>query len=183
MLSGLEPWLVGSVKESDCKVTDCSSYVQRVLTKSDGKVEKDTITLHEEKGEITYVDEGHDVEHVTAIHKNFFRHEIYKRNTRDKLRVKIGVRIIVAKNSMSELVKLVRVFEESTSNVFHYIMVSQPMTLSHDKLQRNALFPSLGKQIASCKLITRPFEEKVGHMERSMHLMPKQGVERQRLSQ
>ena len=76
-LSALKPWLVGSVKESDCKVTDCSSHVEHVLTKSDGKVEKDTVTLDEEKGEITYVDERHDVGHVTAILKQRYRDEIY----------------------------------------------------------------------------------------------------------
>ena len=78
--------LVRSVKESDCTLTDCGSHVQRVLTRSGGKVEKDTVTLDEEKGEITYVDEGHDVEHVTAIPGHPYRYEIYRRNARDKLR-------------------------------------------------------------------------------------------------
>ena len=50
---------VNSFKESDCKVTDCGSRVQRVLAKIDGKVEKGTVTLDEEKGEISYVVEGH----------------------------------------------------------------------------------------------------------------------------
>ena len=40
--------------------------VQRVLTESDGKVEKNTVILGEEKGEITFVVEGRDVERVAA---------------------------------------------------------------------------------------------------------------------
>ena len=52
------------------KVIDPGSHVQRVLIRSDGKVEKDRVILDEEKGEIAYVDEGRDVGHVTAIHKN-----------------------------------------------------------------------------------------------------------------
>ena len=56
----LKPWLVRSVKESDRKVD-----VRLVLTRSDNKVEKDTVTLDEEKGQITYVNDGRDVAHVT----------------------------------------------------------------------------------------------------------------------
>ena len=61
-MSASKPWLVGAVKESDCKVTDGGSHVQRVLTESDDKVEKVLVALVEEKGETTYVDEGRDVE-------------------------------------------------------------------------------------------------------------------------
>ena len=55
----------------------CGSRVQRVLTRSDGKVKKDTVTLVEEKGDITHVDEGYAVEHVSAIPKHSYRNEIY----------------------------------------------------------------------------------------------------------
>ena len=34
-LSALNPWLVRTVKELDCTVTDCGSHVKRVLTRSD----------------------------------------------------------------------------------------------------------------------------------------------------
>ena len=69
-LSASKQGLVGPVKETGCKVIDPGSHVQRVLTRSDGKVEKDRVTLDEEKGEFAYVDAGRDVGHVTAIHKN-----------------------------------------------------------------------------------------------------------------
>ena len=49
------------MKESDCKVTDCGSRVQRVLIQSVDKMEKDTITLNEEKSDNAYGDEDHDV--------------------------------------------------------------------------------------------------------------------------
>ena len=50
---------------SNCKLTDYR-HVRHILTRIDGKVEKHIVTLSEEKGEITFVDGGHDVEHVTA---------------------------------------------------------------------------------------------------------------------
>ena len=78
-------------------MTDCGSHEQRVLHRSDCKVEKDTVTFDEEKGDITYVDEGHDVEHVTAILKYPYRHEVYRRNVRDKLQVEITMRTAVPK--------------------------------------------------------------------------------------
>ena len=53
--------------------------VQRVLTESDGKVEKNTVILGEEKGEITFVVEGRDVERVAAI---LYCCEIYQRGWR-----------------------------------------------------------------------------------------------------
>ena len=40
-------------------------------------MEKDSVTLgDEEKGEITFVKEGHDVERVTAVLKNPYRNVI-----------------------------------------------------------------------------------------------------------
>ena len=39
-LSAFKPWLVNSTKESYCKVTDCGSHVQRVLTGCDGGAPK-----------------------------------------------------------------------------------------------------------------------------------------------
>ena len=94
------------MKESDCKVTDCSSHVQHVPTKCDGKVVKDTVTPDAEMGKVTCGDEGHHVEHVTANHKNLRRHEIFLRNTRVKLRVKIGVQITAATDTMSTTAEL-----------------------------------------------------------------------------
>ena len=47
------------------------------LTRCDGKVEKDCVTLGDEvNGEITFVKLGHDVEHVTAVLKNPYRNVI-----------------------------------------------------------------------------------------------------------
>ena len=41
-------------------------------------MEKDTVTLDEEKDEITNVDEGVDVEHVTENLKHPYRNVIYQ---------------------------------------------------------------------------------------------------------
>ena len=98
--------------------------MQHVPNKSDGRVEKDTVTFDEEKGEITFVEEGHDVERVAAIHKNPHHYEIYWRNIRDKLRMKIGVWIITAKDTMSAVVKPVRRIEELTSDAIDYCRAS-----------------------------------------------------------
>ena len=84
--------MVGPAKVSDCKVTDCGSHMQRVISKFDGEVDKDTVTLDEEKGEIAFIEEGHDVERVAATHKNPHRYEMYRRNVRDRLRMEIGVK-------------------------------------------------------------------------------------------
>ena len=45
--------------QSNCKVTDYGSHVQRILTGIDGIVKKHVVTLDEEKGEITFVERGH----------------------------------------------------------------------------------------------------------------------------
>ena len=84
--SVLKPWSVEPVKESGRKV-DPGSRVQRVLTESNCKVEKETVTFDEVKGEISYVVEGHDVERVTATLKDPHWHETHRRNIRDKLRL------------------------------------------------------------------------------------------------
>ena len=47
--------------------------MQRVLTRSNCKVEEDTVTSTEEKGDISYAFEGHDVEYVTAILERPYR--------------------------------------------------------------------------------------------------------------
>ena len=50
----------------------CQDYEEsdRNLTKSAGRVEKDVVALDEEKEEVTFVKEGHDVERVTAFLKD-----------------------------------------------------------------------------------------------------------------
>ena len=60
----------GLVKESDCKVTDCGSHVRCVLIRISGIVEKHTVPIPEEKGDLTFVEGGHDVECVAAIPKS-----------------------------------------------------------------------------------------------------------------
>ena len=45
------------------RVGDCGgSHVKRVLTRSDDKAEKDTVTLNVEHGQVTSVEEGFDVD-------------------------------------------------------------------------------------------------------------------------
>ena len=44
---------------------------------------------------------GYDVEHVSAIHKKVYRDEVYRRNVRDKLRMKIDVQTVVVKDTLS----------------------------------------------------------------------------------
>ena len=94
------------MKESDCKVTDSGSRVQRVLVQSVDKVEMDTVTLNEKKSENACEDEDHDFERVLAIPRNPHHSEIHRRNIRDKLLVEIDVRTIVTKNTMSVMAKL-----------------------------------------------------------------------------
>ena len=91
-LSALKTWLARYVKESDCTVTDCGSHMKRVLTRSDGKAERDIVTINEEKGEVSF-----DVERVTV---NPYRYEIYQRNISDKMRLVFGIRSVVAKDIM-----------------------------------------------------------------------------------
>ena len=73
------------MKESDCKVTDSGSRVQRVLVQSVDKVEMDTVTQSENACE----DEDHDFERVLAIPRNPHHFEIHRRNIRDKLLVRL----------------------------------------------------------------------------------------------
>ena len=160
----MKPWLVRPAKESDCTVTDCGSHVKRVLTRSDGKGEKDIVTINEENGEVSFVEEGHDVERVTVILKNPYRYEIYQRKICDKMRVAFGVRSVVAKDTMSAMVKLAREIEESASDVVGYGMVSHPMTSSRDKLWRAML--SFLSRPAECGMPVDSvsFQEKAGYM-------------------
>ena len=106
MLSGGLETRQRTMKESDCKVTDSGSRVQRVLIQSVDKVEKDTVTLNEEKSENSCGDEDYDVQRVPAIPKNPYHSEIHRRNIRDNLRVEIDVRTIVTKNTLSVMAKL-----------------------------------------------------------------------------
>ena len=66
-----------TMKESDCKVIDCGSRVQRVQIQSVDKVEKDTVTFSKEKSENACGDEDHDVKRVPAIPRNLHHSEIH----------------------------------------------------------------------------------------------------------
>ena len=111
-----------SMKESDRKVTDRSTCLQHALTPY-GRTEEDIVTVDEDNGPDTHVDEGHDAEHITATHKDLNDYETYRRNVRDKLQVEIGVPTAVAKNTMSAMAKLTGEIEESTSDVIDYGLV------------------------------------------------------------
>ena len=163
-------------------VTDCGFHVKRVVTRSAGKVKKDTVTLNEEKGEVTFVHEGYDVEYVMAFLKNPYRYEIYQRNI-DKMRVAFGLRSVVAKDTMSAMVKLAREIDEWASNVVGYGMASHPMTSSRDKLWRAML--SFLSRPAGCGMPVDgvSFQEKAGYMVRSLRLIPTNTVDRQHSSE
>ena len=67
--------------------------------------------------------------------------------------MKIGVRIIAARDTMTTMANLATEIEESTFEVIGYGMDSQSATLSRNKLRRaNAPFP-LGQLIARFKLM------------------------------
>ena len=170
-LSTLQPWLVRLAKESDCTVTDCGSHVKLVVTRGNGKLEKDLVTLNEQKGEVTFVEEGYDVEYVMVILKNVYCYEIHQRNIRDKARAAFGLRSVVVKDTMSAMVKLARQIDESASDVVGYGMVSHPMTSSRDKLLRAML--SFLSRSADCGMLVDgvSFQEKAGYMMRSMRLI------------
>ena len=163
------------MKESDCKVTDCGSHAQHVLTKSDGKVEKDTVTPDEEKDKITCVDEGHDVEHVTATLNHPRHHEIYRRNARDKLRVETGVQIIVGDDTLSMMKLAGRLKNRRLmSLITAWFPTSRPTSCGEQD------YLSFSRQ-ANCRMQADgvPFEEKADYMTRFTSSIPKQGVKRQ----
>ena len=62
-----ELWLVGLGKEPDCKVTDYGLYGQCVLFRFDDHAEKHVVPVNEEKGEVIFVYQGHDVESVAVV--------------------------------------------------------------------------------------------------------------------
>ena len=62
-----ELWLVGLEKELDCKVADYGLYGQCVLFRFDSHAEKHVVPVNEEKGEVIFVYQGHDVESVAVV--------------------------------------------------------------------------------------------------------------------
>ena len=68
---------VSPAKESDC----CGPGVKRVVTRSDDKVEKDAVKLNEERGEVPFVEEGHDAErHVGGVWRAERRCQSWRRD-------------------------------------------------------------------------------------------------------
>ena len=67
VFTAVKPCMARRVKESACKVTDRGSRMERALTTSVGKVERD---INEKEGEVAFVEEGQDVERVTADSRN-----------------------------------------------------------------------------------------------------------------
>ena len=113
------------------------------------------MTVDGDKSADTNVDEGHDIRHVTAVHRNLYRNEIQRRNVRDKLRVEIERADHRRQGHMSAMAKLTGEIEESTSDVIDYGLASHPMTLSQGKLWRAMHLSSLGQLIVGCKVTAR----------------------------
>jgi len=167
----LKPWLIRDVDQSNFKITDCGSHVERVVQRLGCKEERDRVTLNEEGGEVSYGEEGAGVERVVAILKNPLRYEIYQRNVRDKMRVEWSLPCDVAQKTMSRMVKLAREIEESASDVVGYGMVSHPMTSSRDKLWRAML--SFLSRPADCGMPVDEvsIQQKNGYVVRSMRMI------------
>ena len=154
-----------SVQESDCNEVDHRTSLQRALTPYGG-TEKHIVTVGEDNGPDMYVEEGHDVEHVTAILKSPYRCEMYQRNACDEMRMKFAVRIVIAKDTMP------------ASEAIDHGTVSHFMTLSHDELWRT--MPSSFSRPADWRTQRggMPSTKKIGDVLMSMRLIPKLGVER-----
>ena len=81
--------------------------------------------------------------------KNPYRHLTYQGNIRDKMRVTFGVRSVVAKDTVSVLVKVAREMDKSASEVGNGI-VSHPTTSSRDR----RLLPHAAMSTACARLAT-----------------------------
>ena len=96
-------------------------------------MEKDTVTLNEEKGEDTCGDKDRAVELVTGTHKNPHYSEVHWRQTRDRLHVEIDMRTTTAKDTTSVMARLMGAIEELMSP-HHRIHV---FTVGHHKFYGN----------------------------------------------
>ena len=97
------------------------------------------MTIDDANGSVTYVVEGPDVEHVAAFLKDRYCYEILRRNVRDTRRMVLVVWTAVAKDTMTAMVRLAMMMNESTSDVIGHGLISHSMTHSHGELWRKML--------------------------------------------
>merc|ERR1719492_386629 len=136
-----EPWRVIEVDQTGCSFEDCAGYtLRRMKLKATGENVVERVTIDEETGTVSYnkcdaSGKPGNLERVLAIHTSPLRLEFYERSTSSGLRLDWKAPYGMAKETFSNIVKLAKKVESSTSDTVGYGLASKPVTdMSEDSL-------------------------------------------------
>merc|ERR1719215_471219 len=133
-LSIKEPWRVLNVDQTGCSFEDCTGYTLRKMKLSaTGENVVERITINEETGTVSYnkcdaSGKPGNLERVLAIHNSPLRLEFYERSTSSGLRLSWKAPYGMAKETFSNIVKLAKKVESSSSDTVGYGLASKPVT-------------------------------------------------------
>jgi len=175
-----EPWRAIEVDQTGCSIEDCQGYTLRKMRlKASGECVTERIRINEEIGEVSYNkcdanSRPGDVERVLAIHTPL-RLEFYERSARSGLRVDWKAPYGMACETFSNIVKLARQIESSSSDMISYGIASKPIGASQDAAWKAMLYAMRKPAECGLKVDSVAISDMKGFMQRTMRLAGKPG--------
>merc|ERR1712032_846048 len=120
-----QPWLVMGVDEQGFKGEDKAGFYERTMrVKATGQVVTDQVKVNEEDGEIVYIEPGSNEERVAAVVLAPLRIEMYKRDSKTKMRCEWTLPYKAAVDTVNALVNFAKEVEDNKSDTIGYGMHS-----------------------------------------------------------
>merc|ERR550525_1464506 len=177
-----EPWRVLNVDQTGCSFEDCTGYTLRKMKlNSTGENVVERITINEETGTVSYnkcdaSGKPGNLERVLAIHNTPLRLEFYERSTSSGLRLSWKAPYGMAKETFSNIVKLAKKVESSSSDKVGYGLASKPVTdMSEDSLWKAMLYAMRKPAECGLKVDGVTTRDMAGFMQRTMRILEKPG--------
>jgi len=177
-----EPWRVLDVDQTGCSFEDCTGYTLRKMKLSaTGENVVERITINEETGTVSYnkcdaSGKPGNLERVLAIHNSPLRLEFYERSTSSGLRLDWKAPYGMAKETFSNIVKLAKKVESSSSDTVGYGLASKPVTdMSEDSLWKAMLYAMRKPAECGLKVDGVTTRDMAGFMQRTMRILEKPG--------
>jgi len=167
-----QPWLVMGVEEGTFKGEDKQGYYERTMkVKATGKFVTDQVKVNEEAGEIVYCEPGNSEERVAAVLKEPLRIELYRRDSRTRIRTEWNLPYAAGKDTISALVNFAKDIEDSKSDVVGMGMHSAPLDNSEDSLWKAMIYTTFKPDQFGMKVDQVSIQDKDGFAVRSMHVI------------
>jgi hypothetical protein len=161
------------VDQQGFKGEDKAGFYERTMrVKATGQVVTDQVKVNEEDGEIVYIDPGSNEERVAAVVLAPLRIEMYKRDSKTKMRCEWTLPYKAAVDTVNALVNFAKEIEDNKSDTIGYGMHSAGLSANADDLWKAMTFFVFNPDKCGLAVDQLALKEQQGFVFRSMRAIP-----------